>query len=136
MYKLRVLTYTTVKLVRDDFIRPFDCDEPPSGFPANSMLFFRCSSVNLIFPSKRPAGMCMLSASSEKSKSHLALHAVRGDQSVKFFLLRPRELSRKEIVISNNKKYLTFPKIDVQNRLKGSFRCRARLARFQRKHAR
>ena len=104
MYKLRVLTYTTVKLVRDDFIRPFDYDKPPSGFPANSMLFFRCSSVNLISPSKRPAGVCMLSASSEKSKSHLALHAVRGDQSVKFFLLRPRELSRKEIVISNNKK--------------------------------
>ena len=33
----------------------------PPGFPANSMLFVRCFSVDLISPSKTPAGVCMLS---------------------------------------------------------------------------
>ena len=39
----------------------FDCDEPSPGFPANSMLFVRCFSADLISPSKTPAGVCMLS---------------------------------------------------------------------------
>ena len=92
----------------------------PTGFPANSVLFVRCSSVDLISPSKTPAGVCMLSVWIVwKFNPHLAQHAVLGDQSVRFFL--EKELSPKEIVISNNKKYLTFPKIDVQNRFKGSF---------------